>query len=66
MSEKCELLQKCGFFLNYNSNSEVVTQGWIRIFCENQEKSKRCIRKKIRKHTGKPPPDNMTPTGKML
>jgi len=28
--------------------------------------SEKCERKKIRKQTGKPPADNMAPTGKML
>jgi hypothetical protein len=66
MSEQCELLDKCGFFLNYRGNSEVVIEGWIIMFCENKEKSEKCERKKIRKQTGKPPADNMTPTGRML
>lgn len=55
MSEKCELLDKCGFFLNFKANTEVIKQGWIRMFCENEEKSEKCERKKIRKQTGKPP-----------
>ncbi|MGA1789879.1 MAG: hypothetical protein ACMUIM_00210 [bacterium] len=66
MSEKCELLEKCGFFINYKGNSEVVRQGWISMFCESKEKSGKCERKKIRMQTGKPPSDNMTPTGQML
>jgi hypothetical protein len=66
MSEQCELLDKCGFFLNYKANSEVIKEGWIRMFCENKEKAEKCERKKIRKQTGKPPADNMTPTGRML
>jgi hypothetical protein len=66
MSEKCELLDKCGFFLNYKGNSEVIKKGWIRMFCENQEKSEKCERKKKRKQTGKQPADNLAPTGKTL
>jgi hypothetical protein len=66
MSEKCELLEKCGFFLNFKGNSEVIKQGWIKVFCENLAKSENCERKKIRKQTGKPPADNVTPTGKMV
>jgi hypothetical protein len=66
MSEKCELLEKCGFFLNFRGNSEVVKQGWVRSFCEDQKKSEKCKRKEIRKQTGKPPADNMAPTGKLL
>jgi hypothetical protein len=66
MSEKCELLDKCGFFLNFSNDSEVVKQGWIRILCENREKSENCKRKQIRKQTGKPPADNMSPSGTLL
>ena len=66
MSEKCELLDKCGFFLNYKGNSDVVKKGWIGMFCDFKDKSETCARKKIRKQTGKPPADNMAPTGKML
>jgi hypothetical protein len=66
MSEPCELLEKCGFFNNYKKNTEVVKQGWIRMFCEDKAKSDRCERKKIRKQTGKPPLDNMAPNGNFL
>jgi hypothetical protein len=66
MSEKCELLNTCGFFINFRGNTEVVKQGWIKMFCESKEKSEKCKRKEIRKQTGKPPVDNMAPTGKML
>lgn len=66
MSQKCELLKTCGFFLNFKGNSEVVKQGWIRMYCDDLAKSESCQRKIIREKTGKPPADNMTPTGKML
>jgi len=62
----CESLEKCGFFHNFNGNTEVVMQGWVRLYCEDQEKSERCVRKQIRKATGAPPVDNMAPTGKLL
>ncbi len=64
--ETCELLSKCGFFNNYKGNSETIKQGWIKMFCEDKAKSERCERKKIRQATGKPPADNMSPTGKVL
>ncbi len=66
MSEYCEKLEKCGFFHNFKGNSEVVTEGWIKKFCENQEKSKKCERKKYSKANAKPPAENMTPTGKII
>ena len=66
MSEQCEFLDKCGFFLNYSANTEVVRQGWVSMYCEDSEKSERCERKKVRALTGMPPADNMCPTGKLL
>ena len=66
MPEKCELLDKCGFFLNFKGNSEVIKNGWINIFCDSKEKSEKCKRKEIRQQTGKPPADNMSPMGTML
>jgi hypothetical protein len=66
MAEKCELLEKCGFFLNFKGNNETVINGWIRLYCESREKSETCERKKIRKATGKPPADNLSPTGRLL
>ncbi len=66
MLEKCDRVEKCGFFLNYEGNSEVMRQGWIRMFCANSENSAECKRKAIFLETGRPPPDNMAPTGKLL
>jgi hypothetical protein len=66
MEGQCEFLEKCRFLINYKGNSEVVKEGWIRLFCESREKSENCERKKIRKRTGQPPVDNMAPTGKLL
>jgi len=63
---QCELLETCGFFKNFKGNTEVVKQGWIKMYCEDREKSEKCARKQYRKKHGKPPADNMTPTGKML
>lgn len=40
MPETCEFLDECGFFLNFKSNSEVLKQGWVRMFCENKKNLK--------------------------
>ncbi|MBF0573030.1 MAG: hypothetical protein HQK69_04640 [Desulfamplus sp.] len=64
--EMCENISQCGFFLNFKGNSEVLQKSWIKLFCEDKTKSEKCERKKIRKQTGKPPIDNMAPTGKIL
>ncbi|MFN8258442.1 MAG: hypothetical protein U0W24_22330 [Bacteroidales bacterium] len=66
MEQKCENLEKCGFFLNFKGNAEVVKQGWIKLYCESMEKSEKCRRKQIKKETGKAPADNLSPTGKIL
>jgi hypothetical protein len=66
MEETCENLAKCGFFVNFKSNTEVVKNSWVRLYCESKAKSENCERKKIKRQTGKPPADNMAPTGKIL
>ena len=66
MSEPCELLEKCGFFRNYRGNSENVKQGWIRLYCAAPAQSEQCERKRIRRATGTPPADNLSPTGQVL
>lgn len=66
MPQQCELLEKCGFFLNFKGNPEAITESWIRLYCESLEKSEHCERKRIRRETGKPPADNMAPTGRMI
>jgi hypothetical protein len=66
MREKCELLEKCGFFKNHNEGAGVLEKAWIRMYCESEETSESCERKMFRKQTGRPPVDNMAPTGKML
>jgi hypothetical protein len=66
MPEMCENLMSCNFFKDFKGNTEVVKNGWIRLFCEDKEKSEHCQRKQLKKKTGTPPPLNMSPTGKML
>jgi hypothetical protein len=66
MSAYCENLEKCGFFLNFKGNSEVIMEGWIKTFCESAEKSNKCQRKIYKITHGKSPTDNMTPTGKII
>jgi hypothetical protein len=66
MRAKCELLLKCGFFKNFKNDAGVLEMAWIRMYCESPETSESCERKLFRKQTGRPPADNMAPTGKML
>ncbi len=65
--KECELLEQCGFFVNYSSNIEVVKQGWARLFCENKNnKSEACARKKQFLESGEKPPDNLAPNGILM
>ena len=66
MDVKCELIKKCGFYNNFLNEYKNIKEGWITLYCSSLEKSERCKRKKIRQETGTPPPDNMTPTGKLI
>jgi hypothetical protein len=66
MAESCANIEKCGFFLNYKGNTEVVKAGWATLYCLDKGRSDTCERKKLKAATGKAPPDNMTPTGRML
>jgi hypothetical protein len=66
MLESCENLYGCSFFQDFQGNSDVVKQGWIKMFCEDNAKSEKCKRKQLKRDTGKPPPPNMSPTGTML
>ena len=72
MTEKCELLEKCGFFKRYREqggNKEVVEEdieAWINKYCNDIENSNNCKRKQVRNKTGKPPADNVSPEGDIL
>ena len=66
MAEQCEYLETCGFFQNYSGSTEVIKEGWVKMYCDDRDKAKQCERLKIREQTGKPPVDNMCPTGKLL
>lgn len=66
MSTKCELINRCGFFQNFKGNANVLKEGWVRAFCDDTVKSEKCVRKQTRIKTGKPPVDNMAPTGRLL
>ncbi len=64
--ENCENLAKCAFFIEFKGNPEVIKKGWIRMFCEDQNKSELCLRKQYKKQHGIPPATNMSPTGNFL
>ena len=66
MSEKCGLLENCGFFKNFKGNAKAIHEGWILLYCGNKANSEKCKRKQIQRQTGIAPSDNMTPTGKLM
>ena len=66
MAERCANLETCGFFKNFNANTEVVKNGWTKLYCEDKGRSDTCERKKLKAQTGQAPADNMAPTGRML
>lgn len=66
MNQQCENLEKCGFFINFKRDNEVIINDWMRIFCRNLEMSELCERKKFKKKNGRYPADNMAPTGKLM
>lgn len=62
---ECELLSACGFFKKYNQSKELVCKGFIQGYCKG-EKMNECERKKYRQQHGKPPSDDMMPSGHMI
>jgi hypothetical protein len=66
MSEPCENLSGCSFFKDFKGNPESVKNRWIKLYCEDKAISESCERKKSKKATGKAPPANMAPTGRLL
>jgi hypothetical protein len=62
----CEFYDTCGFFHGHRDSGEHLNKGWSSMFCDDLEMSQNCKRKKIMLETGKPPIDNMTPTGKFV
>jgi len=62
---KCELLDKCGFFLKYRETLNLACRGFIQTFCEG-ERMDECKRKEYRLKHGTPPADDMMPSGQMV
>lgn len=65
MSQKCELLDNCGFFKKYQDLNTMACQGFINLYCLGP-KMDECKRKEYREKNGAPPPDNMMPSGLMI
>lgn len=63
---ECEYRETCTFFQTYQQSTEAEKTSWIKLFCRHQASSQYCERKIILERTGERPPDNMTPTGRLL
>ncbi len=62
LTQECELLSKCGFFQKYMGTYENACEKMISDYCKGPGQVK-CKRKAYRKKHGKPPIDDMLPTG---
>ena len=59
---ECELLATCGFFKKYEDSLDLACRGFIKAYC-NGDKMDLCSRKLYRVEHGKPPHDDMMPSG---
>ena len=64
MASECELLEKCGFFREFQNINELACRGFINRYCKGPDMNK-CQRKEYRQKHGNPPPDDMMPNGRM-
>ena len=65
MAQECNLLEECGFFKKYGSSKELACKGFVQKYCQGADMDK-CERKKYREQHGKPPSDDMMPSGRMI
>ena len=60
--QDCELLNTCGFFQKFQNSHDFACRGFIRTYCKGEQMDD-CKRKEYRLEHGKPPEDDMLPTG---
>jgi hypothetical protein len=65
MTEKCELLETCGFFKKYQESWSVACKNLISKYCMGPNMAE-CRRKEYRSKHGVSPDPDMMPTGDML
>ena len=63
--EECDLLSKCGFFRKYFQTKDLACKGFMALYCKGP-KMNDCKRKQYRQQNGRPPIDDMLPTGQMI
>lgn len=62
---ECDLLQSCGFFQKYQDTLNLACRGFIKTYCTGG-KMDECKRREYRLQHGKPPLDDMLPSGQMM
>ncbi len=60
--QECELLSTCGFFQKYQDTLDLACRGFIKTYCKGASMDE-CKRKEYRMEHGKPPADDMLPSG---
>ena len=63
--EECPMLAKCGFVKKYSGTKDVLIKGILNAYCKGPKQNE-CQRKVYRQKHGKPPSDDMLPTGKFI
>jgi methyl-accepting chemotaxis protein len=63
--QECPLLAKCGFVKKYSGSKDVLIKGILNAYCKGSKQNE-CQRKAYRQKHGKPPLDDMLPTGKFM
>jgi hypothetical protein len=65
MENECQYLSTCGFFKKYQLSKDLACKGFIAMYCKGP-KMNDCKRLEYRKKNGKPPIDDMMPSGHIL
>ena len=60
---ECEIISYCGFYAKFGDGHDEVLAGFIREYCKGP-KSDKCARKTYIREHGKPPEDEMMPSGR--
>ena len=63
--EECDMLRKCSFFKKYQETKDLACKGFMVMYCKGT-KMNDCKRKLYRQENGKPPLDDMLPTGQII
>ncbi len=61
----CINLAGCGFMKKYSASKELMAQGFVRMYCKG-DKQNECKRKEYKQKNGKPPSDDMMPSGQEI